>query len=77
MDHSYSQAFVRFKTLLGTTHGALNVSIEYSTSGLARRGLDLVISAVAEEGVNASDFAVAFAGSFAWDRVGTAWASAA
>jgi len=89
MDHSYSQAFVRFRPpggggLLPPDPSFLNVSIEYATSSPAaaantgggisgdRRGLDLLVTPVLEPGVNASDWAVALAGSFAWQRVGVA-----
>ena len=71
MDHSYSQAYVRYSQP-GEVHRGLNVSIEYSTDGPAGRHLDLVVTAQAEAGIDASDYAVAFAGSFGWQRLGTA-----
>jgi hypothetical protein len=83
MNHSYSQAFVRFRAdphalpPLPAKRASLNVSIEYATSGPGGRGLDLVVTPQPEAGVNASDFAVAFGGSFAWDRLGHATATAA
>ena len=61
IDHSYSQTFVSF---LG-----LNVSIEYAV-GPDPRALDLTVTPQAGE-FDAAYYAIAFAGRFAWGRVGT------
>lgn len=60
IDHSYSQMFVSF---LG-----LNVSIEYAVSE-GGRGLDLAVTPQ-QGSLNTSDYAIAFAGRFAWGRDG-------
>jgi hypothetical protein len=67
VDHTYSQAFVSF---LG-----LNVSVEYAVSGANRGGLDLVVTPqLGSTAVN--EYAVVFAGRFAWGRQGVFEASA-
>ena len=60
VDHSYSQAFVSFLFL--------NVSIEYAVSG--GTGLDLTVTPQPGS-VDVEQYAVVFAGRFAWGRVGT------
>jgi hypothetical protein len=60
IDHSYSQAFVSFLFL--------NVSIEYVVSG--GTGLDLTVTPQPGS-LDVEQYAVVFAGRFAWGRVGT------
>ena len=60
IDHSYSQAFVSFLFL--------NVSIEYAVSGNGT-GLDLTVTPQAGS-ANVDEYAVVFAGRFAWGRLG-------
>ena len=74
MDHSYSQAYVRFNSPRSSNRG-INVSIEYTTTGVDNREIALAVTPVLETGINMSDFAVAFAGTFAWGRVGAVAAS--
>ena len=52
------------------TAPSVNVSVEYAVS--AERGLDVLITPIVEVGVNLSDYAVGFSGTFAWARVGSA-----
>ena len=63
IDHGYSQAFVSFLFL--------NVSVEYAVSGSDRSGLDLVVTPQPGSSVDIAQYAVVFAGRFAWDRLGT------
>ena len=61
LDHGYSQAYVAFLTL--------NVSVEYAVSGADRSGLDLLVTPTPDS-VDVAQYAVVFAGRFAWDRLG-------
>ena len=62
--HAYSQAYV--------AHLLLNVSIEYAVGGSDGSGLDLLVTPAPGGLANASDYAVAFTGRFAWGRLGAA-----
>ena len=62
LDHSYAQFFVAFLLL--------NVSIEFAVSGANGGLLDLTVTPQQSSIGNLSEYAVAFAGSFAWGRAG-------
>ena len=85
IDHSFSQLYAWGPS---EVFSHVNVSIEYSVgkrdgSG-GERELDVLVTPIAvvladesDAEVSLADFAVAFTGSFAWGRVGTASAAAA